>query len=86
MLCGTKRGGGDLGGGDLGGGGVGCPGDCKRSGKLTRKYSGLERRIMIYIDLLFLTLGACASEGYSSWSVCVCVCVSVRTKSASTRI
>ena len=22
-----------------------------------------------------LTLGACASEGYSSWSVCECVCV-----------
>ena len=36
---------------------------------------------------LLLTLGACASEGYSivGLCVCVCVCVSVRTKSEPTR-
>ena len=26
--------------------------------------------------LALLSLGACASEGYSSWSVCACVCLS----------
>ena len=30
-----------------------------------------------YTATSLLTLGACASEGYSSWSVCVCVRVSV---------
>ena len=38
----------------------------------------------LYLSLILtlLTLGACASEGYSSWSVCVClsVCLSGRDK------
>ena len=31
------------------------------------------------LNLLLLTLGACVSEGYSSW-VCVCVCLSRENK------
>ena len=31
--------------------------------------------LCLWIQFCLLTLGACASEGYSSWSVCVCLSV-----------
>ena len=41
---------------------------------------GVSRRRVCISCNVYLTLGACASEGYSSWSVCVSVCLSVRSR------